>query len=110
MNRHLEVASLLIDLEAVLRTLRLWSKEIPDEESLTSSMPFAADKLTFTQWLQFIFIPKMYQLIDEQMQLPEHSSIGEMAELYFSGQSQTGKPVIEILEAIDNVLNCVDAE
>ena len=40
-----EIAAQLIELEAGLRQLGLWSDEVPSPESLVSDQPFAVDVL-----------------------------------------------------------------
>ena len=51
------IAAQLIDLEAALRQLDLWSDAPPSQEALRSEQPFAMDALEFEEWLQFIFLP-----------------------------------------------------
>ena len=54
-----EIAAQLIDLEAGLRQLDLWSDEPPTAEALESEQPFAMDSLEFEEWLQFIFLRRI---------------------------------------------------
>ena len=57
------IAAQLIDLEAALRQLNLWSDEAPSQEALSSEQPFAMDSLEFEEWLQFIFLPTIYNCL-----------------------------------------------
>jgi uncharacterized protein YqcC (DUF446 family) len=102
-DRFMAVASLLIDIEQELRVMGLWEAEMPSAEALSSIEPFAIDTLTFPQWLQFIFIPKMFFLIDQQS-LPANCSIAPMAEEVFA-QSNHAVGLIAHLRAIDNLLS-----
>ena len=61
---HTEVAEVLIDIEAQLRQLGLWDKIPPSSEALASEQPFAVDTLTLPQWLQFIFLPTIREMIE----------------------------------------------
>ena len=55
-----EIAAQLIELEAGLRQLGLWSDEVRSPESLVSDQPFAVDVLEMEQWLQAIgFLPSV---------------------------------------------------
>ncbi|MBB3047679.1 uncharacterized protein YqcC (DUF446 family) [Litorivivens lipolytica] len=85
MNDYQEIASLLIDLEAILRNRGLWASEPPSDEALASVEPFCVDTLELQEWLQFIFIPRIYWLIDAEAAMPAKCEI---------------KPVVE--EALDN--------
>ena len=107
-KNHIAVAELLIDVETELRVLQLWDDEWPSREALASEQPFAIDTLTFPQWLQFIFLPRMYLLIDAQAPLPENSGIAPMAEQYFSVLDLHSAPLIGHLVRIDRLLSITD--
>lgn len=63
--------TLLLELEAELQATDLWDAEQPDSvKKLQSQMPFAVDVLTPEQWLQWVFLPKMYDLIQSDQPLP----------------------------------------
>jgi uncharacterized protein YqcC (DUF446 family) len=82
MNRYVKLAALLMDLEGELRALGWWDSESPSVDALSSTMPFAADTLEFYQWVQFIFLPRMYVIVDEQLPFPGACSIAPMLEEY----------------------------
>jgi uncharacterized protein YqcC (DUF446 family) len=102
---HTEVASVLIDIESELRRLALWQSEVPSDADLSSQQPFAIDTLTLPQWLQFIFLPTMYDLIEDKRPLPSRCGITPMAEEYFRGSSMGVDPLLEALESIDRILS-----
>ena len=60
---HKEVEILIIKLEQSLREEMLWSSSTPPDKALQSILPFALDTLSFEQWLQFVFIPKIKFLL-----------------------------------------------
>jgi uncharacterized protein YqcC (DUF446 family) len=100
-----EVAATLIDIEAQLRQLNLWDREPPAPEALASREPFAFDTLTLPQWLQFIFLPTLYTLLEEQRPLPEACAITPMAEEYFRGSGLAIGSLLEALDQIDALLS-----
>ncbi len=102
-DKLITVASLLMDIEQELRAMDLWESEMPSTEALSSSEPFAIDRLSFTQWLQFMFIPKMRVLID-QKSLPSTCAISPMADEFFA-QSNQASGLIAHLRAIDQLLS-----
>ncbi|WP_153916391.1 YqcC family protein [Shewanella sp. TC10] len=77
---HIQTAQFLKQLEQQLIQSALWSQTVPSEQALASTAPFACDSLRFEQWLQFIFIPKMNQLIAQGLPLPTQISLSPMAE------------------------------
>ncbi len=103
-NSHIPIAETLMDIEKELRNLRLWEFEMIAGEALLSVQPFAVDTMTFPQWLQFIFLPRMYFLLDEQLPLPSNSAIAPMAEQYFSGLNLHSVLLITHLQKIDKIL------
>lgn len=103
-NLYVAIAEVLIDIEKELRELQLWDDEMISREALMSEQPFAVDTMTFPQWLQFIFLPRMYFIIEQRMQLPENCGIAPMAEEYFSVLSLPSSPLVSHLRKIDGLL------
>ncbi len=104
-DNHIAVANVLIDIEAAMRELQLWQKQAPPPEALASTQPFAIDTLSFTQWLQFLFLPRLQQMVHQQAELPVNCQIAPMAEEYFRHQSVSGEALIIQLRRIDTLLN-----
>jgi uncharacterized protein YqcC (DUF446 family) len=102
---HTQAASLLIDIEAELRRLDCWDAQPPPTRALASTQPFAVDTLTLPQWLQFIFLPRMYALIAAHGPLPGRCGIAPMAEEYFRGCARDTRPLLHALMAMDDLLN-----
>lgn len=103
--KHITVAEILIDIETELRDLHLWEFESPSEEALASTQPFAIDTLNFPQWLQFIFIPRLYMMVEQRLPLPNVSGVKPMAEEYFQVLNLNSAVLILHLEKIDKVLS-----
>jgi uncharacterized protein YqcC (DUF446 family) len=102
---HTEVAEILIDIETQLRQLRLWDKVPPSAEALASNEPFCVDTLTLPQWLQFIFIPTLYRLLEEGQSLPQRCGIAPMAEEYFRGTGLASGELLAAVRRIDALLS-----
>ncbi|PHS74623.1 MAG: pseudouridine synthase [Porticoccus sp.] len=77
----------LFAVEQHLRDLDVWSDSAPSPEALASDQPFAIDTLEFVEWLQFIFLPRMQDLVQRGAPLPAACGIAPMAEEYFRGLS-----------------------
>lgn len=104
-DKHIAVADILIDLEAALRELNLWHDQAPSAEALASTAPFAVDTLTFTQWLQFMFLPQIRLVVSKRAPLPVNSAIAPMAEEYFRPQAIDAGAVVMQLQRIDTLLS-----
>ncbi|MCB1709805.1 MAG: YqcC family protein, partial [Halioglobus sp.] len=92
-----EVAELLIDIEAELRQLGLWDRVPPPPAALASDQPFSIDTLTLPQWLQFIFLPTLYRLLEEAQPLPGRCGIAPLAQEYFRGMGLASGALEEAL-------------
>lgn len=102
---YVEIASLLIDIEAELRRLRLWDAEPPTPEALASTEPFCVDTLSFPQWLQFIFLPRMHALVAAQQLPPGRCEIRPLAEQYFNGGKLDVLALLRAIGALDERVN-----
>lgn len=94
----------LIKLEQMLKQCSLWSNNVPSKSAMASSAPFACDAMAFEQWLQFIFIPKMYELIEFQQPLPTNMAIAPMAEHVWQGRGDYAE-LIRHLHDFDTLLS-----
>lgn len=88
-RRFPEVADQLLLIERELRGLGWWSDSPPSAEALSSVEPFSVDTLDFHQWLQWIFLPRMKQILEHDLPLPKASGILEMAETVYAGRQDT---------------------
>tara|TARA_R110002060_G_scaffold76842_2_gene87665 strand:- start:679 stop:1023 length:345 start_codon:yes stop_codon:yes gene_type:complete len=101
---EVQVLKLLSQLTVALKTAEQWSSSPPSLWAMQSELPFACDRMDFAQWLQFIFIPKMNELLQEEKPLPTRMALMPMAlewaKEYTTGQP-TREPVLEVLAQID---------
>ena len=99
------LSELMDALERALAEAGEWAAHPPPEEALASTQPFCFDTLTFTQWLQWVFLPRVRRLVREREPLPAHSGILPYAEEYFRGEEARGEAVMAVLERFDGVIN-----
>ncbi len=75
-----QLADLLLQIEAELRRLELWDETAPAASALLSITPFCADTLHFNQWLQWLFVPRMKEILEQSLPLPQQCDIHSYAE------------------------------
>ncbi|WP_299020358.1 YqcC family protein [uncultured Photobacterium sp.] len=80
MDKYHQTQQLLERLESVMREAGIWETKSPASAALASVEPFAVDTLTCSQWFQWIFIPRMTQLVVMQAPLPTQFEISPYAE------------------------------
>jgi uncharacterized protein YqcC (DUF446 family) len=61
---------------------------------------FAMDTMAFSQWLQFIFVPRVKEIIAESGQFPAQSMVGAQAVREFDTQPNAGR-LVELLSEFD---------
>lgn len=102
--RVLAVAEYLLLIERELRALGWWQTQAPSAQALSSQQPFCVDTLSFEQWLQWIFLPKLKQLLETGADLPCASGIQPMAEQVYGGQADKVRVLIKLLGEFDQLI------
>ncbi|TKB45952.1 YqcC family protein [Thalassotalea mangrovi] len=105
MNKSQQLKTLLVLLQDNLHELNLWQMDTPTAEQLASTQPFCVDTLRFEQWLQFIFIPKISEMIALNLPLPTQISLCPMAEESFKGVGEQAAKVINTIGDIDELMS-----
>lgn len=102
--RVLAVAEQLLLIERELRLLGWWEMQSPSAQVLSSQQPFCVDTLAFEQWLQWIFLPRMKQMLEAGVALPSVSGIQPMAEQVYGGQAKKARELIKLLGEFDQLI------
>lgn len=97
------MAQALLDIEHALQDLGLWSAEPLALERLHSTAPFCVDTLGFHEWLQWIFIPRMRNVVARQQRLPSSARIMPMGEQCFAHLGRRQQPLLELLSQVDRL-------
>lgn len=93
----------LNQLSALLKKHEMWQSTPIEAYKLQSQAPFCHDTMAFEQWLQFVFIEKIQQLITLKQPLPRNFAIAPMAEMSLVGKAG-GTHVIALLSELDAFL------
>ena len=103
--KYQQTAVLLTDIELALKSLAMWHPSPPTADALASSAPFCCDTLHLSQWLQFIFLPRMRALIEVQLPLPANICICPIAEEAFAPLTAVKLPLINRIADLDELLS-----
>jgi uncharacterized protein YqcC (DUF446 family) len=79
------VAEKLNEIEAEMHAVGLWQASPLRPDQLESPGAFGVDKMTFSQWLQFIFIPRVREAVASK-QFPPSSEVGTQAVREFDAE------------------------
>lgn len=102
-SRLHRAAELTLTIERAMRVGGFWHDQPPTPAAMASRTPFCADTLAFTEWLQFLFIPKMHALIERGDPLPRQSAIAVMAVEKLEDRPERAELIAQ-LEAFDALI------
>ena len=77
------------------------AKVSPAPEALASVEPFCVDCLTFSEWLQWVYIPKMHAYMNEHGRLPAASGLVPIAEEAWKGSVEDTRRLQEVVVLLD---------
>lgn len=98
------LGAVLNSLETELRIQGRWEERPPSAQALRSTEPFAVDTLSFDQWLQWILLPRLNELLVRQLPLPSECAIQPMAEEVYGRDDPGGARIVLIVGEIDALL------
>lgn len=104
MNYSTKLPELLNEIEQEIRNLELWRETPPDPEAFQSVNPFCYDSMSFIEWLQWVFIPRMRQTLAQEIPLSAKCEIAPAAEVYFYESREKSEKLIELLSEFDNLM------
>ena len=90
--------------EQALSELALHSTVPPSPEAFASVQPFCVDTMSFPQWVQFVFLPKLEGMLEGGESMPPWCDVAPMAEEYFRNLEQDGSLLIEALRRLDELV------
>jgi uncharacterized protein YqcC (DUF446 family) len=106
MENHHQVGLALQVLQQTMVTTNHWSDVGISVEALGSQQPFCLDTMNFSQWLQFIFIPRIRALINAGQALPtlvKGQGLEPMA-CQFYKNTDADRDIIVLIRQIDGLL------
>ena len=102
--RFVAIAEQLLLIERELRLQGWWDEVCPSTEALSSVEPFSVDTLDFHQWLQWIFLTRMKQILEQDLPLPGVSGILEMAEMVYADRPVESLGLRAALKKFDQLI------
>jgi len=100
-----ELLNTLQQLEETLRHHGWWETTPPPPEALESRVPFHADYLELQQWLQWIFLPRIREIVEQGETLPWKSEIAPAAEFFWRKHPDKKRELLPLLTLLDRQLN-----
>lgn len=76
---YTQVQTKLTQIEAELKRIGFWQDSPLKPEQYQFTRAFAMDTMAYSQWLQFVFIPRVQAIIEQRGQFPRQSNVGIQA-------------------------------
>ena len=102
MADYTAVESKLNEIEAELKRVGFWREEPLPGEAYNFSLAFAMDTMPFAWWLEFVFIPRVREIIAEKGQFPSRSMVGAQAIREYDTDQDAGE-LVRLLNEFDDL-------
>ncbi len=103
-NLSVEVAKIRSELEEEMKRSGYWSQGDLSEEAYHFRQAFAMDTMAFPQWLQFILIPRVDEILGKNGSFPTESMVAAQAVREFDGDDNAGQ-LVSLLSQFDALIN-----
>jgi uncharacterized protein YqcC (DUF446 family) len=103
MDKHAQVAVMIDRIEAEMRAIELWQHEPLEPSRYAFNQAFAMDTMAFSQWLQFVFIPRVREIISAHGSFPSQSMVAAQAAREYDGLQDASK-LLSLLSQFDALI------
>lgn len=100
------VLKMINEIEAEMKKNGFWQDGPPTEEQYMFRQAFGADTMTFPQWLQFVLVPRVHQIIGEKGSFPNSSMVAAQAAVVFA-DNEKARDLVKLLAEFDALFNRV---
>ncbi len=101
---HARIGVKAMAIEQELRRLNRWQSDALPAEKFENMGAFGSNTMAFEQWLQFILIPRIQQIITDRDEFPSGSMLATYAVRVFDGDHEAAH-LQQLLYDIDQLIN-----
>ena len=99
MNATVEQIQAKIEqIEAEMKRIGMWQQTALEPEKYEFKAAFAMDTMAYSQWLQFVFIPRVHEVIAGKGPFPRQSNVGTQAIREFDGLDEASDLITMLCE------------
>jgi uncharacterized protein YqcC (DUF446 family) len=105
MADHEVVARKVDEIEAEMRRIGDWQSEPPPPEAFRDMGAFGHQTMAFEQWLQWVFLPRVREIVAERGDFPGASQVSQQAykEWRMWGEKPDSERLLELLQEFDGM-------
>jgi uncharacterized protein YqcC (DUF446 family) len=93
LDQYDAVAAKLAAIKQAMRANGMWQAQPLEPEQYEFRQAFGADTMTFSQWLQFVLVPRVELVLSARGTFPSSSSVGTKAIREFDGDPRADELV-----------------
>jgi len=97
-----KVSTSVDEIEAEMKRVGAWTDKVLDPQLLENMGPFGGRTMPLEYWLQFVFIPRVREIIKNKEAFPEKSQVGVYAAREFDGRGEYA-PLVQLLCEFDKL-------
>ena len=90
--------------EAELRALGVWQADPLAQETIDNGGAFGMNTMAFTQWLQFVLVPRLRDVAEGSIPVPPVSQLGAHASREFDGWHEAAG-LVQLLVRLDDLVH-----
>jgi uncharacterized protein YqcC (DUF446 family) len=95
---YARASGLAAKIEAEMKAIGCWSEQALPEAAYDFLLTFARDTMSFTQWLQYVLIPRVRQIVADQGDFPARCMVGVQAIREFNGDARASDLTTLLIE------------
>lgn len=108
-EKYLQAASIAKQIADELKSLNRWSDHPLPEEKLQNMGAFGSNTMSFEQWIQFVLLPRLHEIISSKGEFPPNSSIAVYGVRAFDGDDAASN-LQDLLRQLDDLANETSAK
>src|SRR5262245_45512599 len=93
----------IAEIEHEMKRIGYWQSDPLRPEQYEFRSAFAMDTMAFSQWLQFIFIPRVKNMLETGEKFPSDSQNGAQAAREFDGDDRA-QGLVALLSEFDEII------
>jgi uncharacterized protein YqcC (DUF446 family) len=99
-----QIQAKITEIEHEMKRIGYWQNDPLRPEQYQFRMAFALDTMAFSQWLQFIFIPRVKNLLETGEKFPPDSDNAAQAVREFDGDDEA-QGLVALLSEFDEIIS-----
>jgi uncharacterized protein YqcC (DUF446 family) len=103
-KKRARLAVLAGEIESEMRRIGVWRENLPSEEKVLEGGAFGLGTVSFDTWLQVVFVTRLRQAANGDIDIPHTSSVAAQSAREWDGDPLDRGRLQELIEAVDSTV------